>query len=722
VVLEHNQIMPFGKKNMRLVIDQFLTQYDGGVVVLDPSEDYKIVDVNDLFLIMSGYSRQELLQQHISILNEALYSEESIHRKFQLNESFRITQFHYRKDGSTFWHNIFVMPLKNELGDNLFYLLLANDRTHNYNMSSLVLLERKIHMALEQGEDTASVLHQIADHIAQILKKGCECAFLLFNEPHLLEVMPSTLPSAIKDTIYPLEKKLQLIDEIRSEKISYSLVVNDFSTNSFFAEHNHFLLENHYKAFWREKICDQDGRVIGAYCLYFKDQIQINLDDISYLEQVSSIVSLAIKYHEQRKEILKLAFYDEQTGLRNLTSFKNEVFKRISKNINGTICIIQPTEYQHIVDVYGREYGNQLLRQLGERLNLLCVEGAPIIARFSSSALILSSTQTLVVDNWLREKLQSILNEPFEINNKQLYVTIKIGMSRFSHEVLGDEAIKQADTALSFALKEGGNIIKLFDPKLQLILEEEMEVMSEINDAIRNNEFIPVLQPKVDISTGNIVGFEALARWNSEELGFVSPADFIPVAEKAGIVYKIDRQIFRYVLTWLQERKKQQKPLYIVSINISPSHFYYPNFVVNMAQLMAEYDIDPNLICFEITESIELENMTRAKQIIEQLNHYGFKTSIDDFGIGYSSLSYLQQLPFGEIKIDKSFIDHITEKRMNAVVKSIVQLANAVEMVSVAEGIETEEQHNALKEIGCRIGQGYYYYKPMPFSAIDELI
>ena len=707
---------------MRLVIDQFLMQYDGGIVVLDPADDYKIVDVNDLFLIMSGYSRKELIQQNISILNESLYEDESILQNFQQNESFRIKQFHYRKNGSTFWHNIFVMPLKDEHGHCLYHLLLSNDQTNHYNMNALVLLERKIHMALEQGEDTASVLEQIADHIAQTLQKGCECALLLFNEPQLLEVMPSNLPASIKNTIYPLEIKMQLKDEIFSEKLNYSLVVNDFSTNPFFAKHNDLLIENNYKAFWREKICDQDGKVIGAFCLFFKQQIQINLVDISYLEQVSSIVSLAIKYHEQRKEIIQLAYYDEQTGLRNLTSFKQEVHKRIAKDIKGTIGIIQPVEYQQIVDVYGRDYGNQLLSQLAQRFKALCVDGDPFIARYSSSALILVANQSFTVRNKLHEKLQTIIKAPFAINNKQVYVTVKIGLSRYSQEIETDEAIKQADTALSFSLKEAGSNIKLFDPKLQLILEKEMEVLLEIIVGLRNKEFIPMLQPKVDILTGEIVGFEALARWNSKKLGFVSPLDFIAVAEKAGIVYKLDRQIFQSVLKWLQERKKQQKPLYIVSINISPSHFYYPNFAENMAQLIAEYDIEAQYICFEITESIELENMSRAKEIIEQLKRYGFITSIDDFGIGYSSLSYLQQLPFEEIKIDKSFIDHITDKRMNAVVNSIVQLAEAVEMVTVAEGIETEEQHTALKEIGCRIGQGYYYYKPMPFAAIDELI
>lgn len=231
-----------------------------------------------------------------------------------------------------------------------------------------------------------------------------------------------------------------------------------------------------------------------------------------------------------------------------------------------------------------------------------------------------------------------------------------------------------------------------------------------------------MLQPKVNLMTGEIESFEALARWNSADLGFVSPTLFIPVAENTGNIYKVDLEIFKKVLQWQKQRHDAGLKLYQVSINISPSHFYNPAFVESSIALIESYKIDPKFIKFEITESVELEDVLRAKKIIDELQQIGIETSIDDFGVGYSSLSYLQELPFKEIKIDKSFVDDLANPRMNAVIKTIIQLSDNLNMVSVAEGIETEEQHLELKRLGCQVGQGYYYYKPMPIKQINELL
>ena len=231
-----------------------------------------------------------------------------------------------------------------------------------------------------------------------------------------------------------------------------------------------------------------------------------------------------------------------------------------------------------------------------------------------------------------------------------------------------------------------------------------------------------MLQPKVDMQTGEIVGFEALARWESAEIGFVSPAVFIPVGEKTGNIHKVDRAILKSVLAWQRDRKKKGKRLFPVSVNISANHFYYPGFVRNIEKLVNDYGVEPKYLTLEITESIELENVIYAKRNIEELRKIGIATSIDDFGVGYSSLGYLQELPFEEIKIDKSFTDYIAEPRMYAVVKTIIQLASDLEMKSVAEGVETVAQHEELKKIGCNIGQGYYYYKPMKLEEVDLVL
>lgn len=230
------------------------------------------------------------------------------------------------------------------------------------------------------------------------------------------------------------------------------------------------------------------------------------------------------------------------------------------------------------------------------------------------------------------------------------------------------------------------------------------------------------LQPKVDLQTGEIQSIEALARWISPKLGFVPPAIFIPVAESAGKVREIDIQILEIALSWLAERKRLGKKLVKVAVNISPNHFYYENFVQDTLELVQKYDIEPRYIILEVTENIGLVDFQTAFSIIQELKEYGFKTSVDDFGTGFSSLSYLQRLPFTELKIDRSFINDIKDAATLAIVRSIIQLALNLGMTSVAEGIENKEQVEILRALGCTVGQGYFYYKPMTIEQLNAIL
>ena len=197
---------------------------------------------------------------------------------------------------------------------------------------------------------------------------------------------------------------------------------------------------------------------------------------------------------------------------------------------------------------------------------------------------------------------------------------------------------------------------------------------------------------------------------------------FIPAAENSGKIRAIEKIILNKVLKWLQKRKHQGKRLMPVAINISTDHFFHPYFVADLRQEMQNFGIPAKYIRIEITESIGLVDFEMAKNIFEQLKLAGFESSVDDFGMGFSSLSYLQQLPVSEIKIDRSFISKIENEGTLAIVRTIVQLANNLNMQSIAEGIETVEQLTILRTIGCKRGQGYYFYKPMPFEEIDMIL
>ncbi|HEY4622330.1 MAG TPA: EAL domain-containing protein, partial [Solibacillus sp.] len=212
------------------------------------------------------------------------------------------------------------------------------------------------------------------------------------------------------------------------------------------------------------------------------------------------------------------------------------------------------------------------------------------------------------------------------------------------------------------------------------------------------------------------------SRWNSSKLGFISPIKYIPIAEESGKIKEIDLLNLTTILHWLQQRIDAGKKIVPISLNISPDHFYEPYFLDNIIEIFNQFRVPAKYIKLEVTESIELVDFAKAKDILEKLNDFGIESSIDDFGVGFSSLSYLPKLPFSEIKIDRSFVNSMNEPGMYAVVQTIIQLAHHIDMRPIAEGIETEDQLMMLQKLGCPAGQGYYFYKPMTIQDAELLL
>ncbi len=344
------------------------------------------------------------------------------------------------------------------------------------------------------------------------------------------------------------------------------------------------------------------------------------------------------------------------------------------------------------------------------------------IAKFSSSSIIVAYKNSRLNLTQYESCVRQLTLAPYLIHGQELYITLKIGVGYFDTESNVDDSIRKSDVALSKARGISGTNIAFFEEDSTAKLQLEMDTLNQLTLALRNDEFTVALQPKMNIHTLEIEGFEALCRWYSPVLGVISPATFIPIAEQAGKIKEIDKRVLTKVLRWLQLRLLQGEKVVPIAVNISPDHFYEASFVQDFISLVQQYNVPPYLIKLEVTESVELVDLSRAKNILSLLKENGIESSIDDFGVGFSSLSYLQQLPFREIKIDRSFINGMDNPGMYAVVQTIVQLASNLKMKAVAEGIETLDQLENLKNMGCQIGQGYYFYKPMSLDEASLLI
>ena len=695
-----------------------------GVAILDAT-NLTVEYVNDVFSHITEYKKEEIIGRKIMELNGPQTDIREIERltaALNKNETIRTRIFQYRKDRTGFWCDITAVPLFTEEKLASFYLFVVNDVTEVVHIDTLVQLERKLYLSLEQGYHLPYVFEQICDYVSTSFYKPNKCCIFLV-EDHTLQVLTqSSLPEEFKNTLSNLDISGYLAEERTARFLKEAVIGTDIQTNEDWHVFHTILKKYGIVASWSQPIKNHEGQVVGVFSMYFEEPTTPRLADYLFLDRLAPIVTLALQYFKQKSEILQLAFYDEKTGLRNIACFEKEMERVKELESAGVIYIIEATEYDYIVDLYGRSGGDALLKQMADRLDKIPVFKDAMIARYTSSSLIMATPYEIESQETLRQYINELIFDPYLIEGKNVSITLKVGMAVFGGDVAGTKAIQHADTALFSASKLPGTAISLYDESEVKSIEKELEVLTLFTSALKNREFFPMLQPKVDMQTGEIVGFEALARWESAEIGFVSPAVFIPVGEKTGNIHKVDRAILKSVLAWQRDRKKKGKRLFPVSVNISANHFYYPGFVRNIEKLVNDYGVEPKYLTLEITESIELENVIYAKRNIEELRKIGIATSIDDFGVGYSSLGYLQELPFEEIKIDKSFTDYIAEPRMYAVVKTIIQLASDLEMKSVAEGVETVAQHEELKKIGCNIGQGYYYYKPMKLEEVDLVL
>lgn len=440
--------------------------------------------------------------------------------------------------------------------------------------------------------------------------------------------------------------------------------------------------------------------------------------------RVSAVIDIT-QIKEKEKEISRLAYYDSLTNLPNRIFLGSLARAQILNNIKdkkyGAFIFIDLDHFKTINDTKGHIVGDKILIECARRLQRITVN-SEILARFGGDEFILMiDTHTKNRDDAIfrirsiASEILKIIREPFIIDDTQYSLSASIGISLYSKEISFEELLRRADTAMHSAKEKGRDNFSFFDPLLQKALERKAVVLERLREAIELNNIDIEYQKQVGVEN-NIVGVEALARWNDQQLGFVSPMEFIPIAEESGLIIKFGYYLIEEVIKVLNLWKSdKQKKHWRISINVSLSQFEREDFEFFIENLISGYKIDATLLRLEITESILLKNSDRAVEKINYLKALGITISIDDFGTGYSSLAYLKKLSIDELKIDKSFIqDILTNESDEAIVTAILGIGSKFGFEVIAEGVETEEIHKKLLDLGCEYFQGYFFSKPLP--------
>ncbi|NOT83870.1 MAG: EAL domain-containing protein [Methylococcaceae bacterium] len=441
------------------------------------------------------------------------------------------------------------------------------------------------------------------------------------------------------------------------------------------------------------------------------------------------------KVHEQ--QVRHLAYYDEITSLPNRACFLNLLAKALELAKRNqrlfAVLFMDLDGFKAINDSFGHQVGDLLLQEVAAKIS----EGlrrSDIASRYSldqhSSIDVarLGGDEFTILLNELTQpedaaivaaNIQKWLGEITAIDENQIVIAASIGIAIYPQDGNDcEELLKNADIAMYHAKKAGKGHSQFFHEDMNLKVKKRQKIESCMQQALSNNELRLYYQPVVNAATGMIIGAEALMRWESAQLGFLPPMDFIPLAEENGFIIKFGEWAIREACRQHKQWQKQGMGYLTIAVNLSSSQFNQANFIPMVQAILDEYAVDPGFLVFELTETILMADTQKVVDALWKLKEMGIKLSVDDFGVGYSSLSYLKKFPLDTLKIDRSFVKDIPGNLDDvAIVKAILMLANTLSLHTVAEGVENEQQREFLVNNNCDAIQGFLFAKPMP---VDE--
>lgn len=432
---------------------------------------------------------------------------------------------------------------------------------------------------------------------------------------------------------------------------------------------------------------------------------------------------------ESKNQFRHAAYHDNLTDLPNRNSVIDHLSALLSisqsnPSYNFIVLYLDINSFKHINDSLGYSFGDKILTQVAKRLSNT-VSDSTIVARFSSDEFAFVITEDATKENAiaLANKICKKISEPFSLQGRQVFTSSSIGIaiSNTNYEIVED-ILRDAEIAM-YQAKETQKPYVIFDRSMHDTVIERIDLETDLRHAINRNEFCLFYQPIVDLENVQIIGFEALVRWNHPINGVVAPYKFIQIAEDTGLIIPMTEWILREACRQVKVWQAEFNPNLSVSVNLSGKHFAQTNLISLVKRILVETNFNPAQLKLEITESAVMEDAEKAISILTELKKLGVKLLIDDFGTGYSSLSYLHKFPIDTLKVDRSFVSTMeNEDENNEIVNTIIMMAKNLRLDVIAEGIETINQFYQLRKLRCEKGQGYFFSRPVTGKQVEGLL
>jgi len=696
---------------------------DSAVIITDGQ--WRILYVNNGFSTLFGYSQAESLgrtpipliaahqlQTMIQALRERLSSGLPYHAEELVHD----------RSGQRLWCSVTSNPVFDESGRLINTVSLLTDITDSKIHQ---VLQHQVLEAMVREVTLGELMALVCREVERIAPQVVASIQQVDGHGKLHPLAAPSLPSAYSQALEGVAIGPSAGSCGTAAFRRQPVLVTDIGSDPLWADYRHMVPAG-LRACWSTPIMSSDDRVIGTFAFYYRESREPSALHRRLVEVSTHLCALALEREETRSRIRQITSYDSLTGLPNRSLLQARAEQAIDgvAQARGPLAVlfIDLDRFKQINDSLGHPCGDELLGIIAERLKQECRNG-DILGRLSADEFVLVCPfrdNAQATD--LAEHLQQRLAEPCLVGGGSLTPSASIGIALYPEDGLDMEQLLQhADLAMGHAKAAGRGCFSFFSHEMNRLALERLALEAALKAALLAGELHLHYQPQVNFADGSLHGVEALARWRHPQLGEVSPAHFIPLAEECGLIDALGDWALNEACRQLAVWRGQGLSVPSIAVNLSPTNFHNLTLPQTIADALRLHGLVPRDLTVEITEGVLVDVNPSILQTLDDLYSLGVRLAMDDFGTGYSSLSYLRRLPISELKLDKSFVDDLdNDSSSRALSDAVINIGQSLELTVVAEGIESLSQYEILKQQGYHVAQGYLFSRPLPAAQLED--